>query len=343
MEMAAAHGATIALCALATLQFVLSRDRGAVTRYGALFTASVALGCLNALPGVAAALGPLSPVLVVLTSGMMAVFWWFAQALLDDRFRLRPWHLLPWLACAGLAWLWLEGNRSAVLPTLSHLLMLAMFAHLVVLALRGLRGDLVNSRRRFRLAVAIGIPAAMTGLILLHSVEMATGLQLRSAEAEALITVPLAFVFVAWLTRMEQGFVAPLVPREASAPTGGLSVADRLDLRRIEAAAADGLCLESGLTIGGLAVRLGLPEHRARKLINQGLGYRNFADFLNAHRIAEAEARLSDPALAREQIIAHAFALGYNSLAPFNRAFRARTGLSPTEYRSRALAPVAGE
>jgi AraC-like DNA-binding protein len=42
--------------------------------------------------------------------------------------------------------------------------------------------------------------------------------------------------------------------------------------------------------------------------------------------------------MAREQIIQHAFSLGYASLAPFNRAFRERVGVSPTEYREGALA-----
>jgi AraC-like DNA-binding protein len=78
--------------------------------------------------------------------------------------------------------------------------------------------------------------------------------------------------------------------------------------------------------------------HLLRRLINKGLGYRNFAAFLNDHRITEARQRLADPKQAREQISAIAFGLGYASLAPFNRAFRELTGVTPTDYRAQALA-----
>ena len=53
--------------------------------------------------------------------------------------------------------------------------------------------------------------------------------------------------------------------------------------------------------------------------------------------IEEAKRRLADPKMAREQIVSHAFSLGYASLAPFNRAFRERVGISPTEYREQVL------
>jgi hypothetical protein len=50
-----------------------------------------------------------------------------------------------------------------------------------------------------------------------------------------------------------------------------------------------------GLTIGVLANRLGLPEYRLRRLINQRLGYRNFSVFLNSFRIEEVKTALADP------------------------------------------------
>ena len=92
-----------------------------------------------------------------------------------------------------------------------------------------------------------------------------------------------------------------------------------------------------GLTISRLAEELGAPEHRLRRLINQRLGHRNFADFLNAHRIEAAKRHLADPEQAHSTVAAIAFGLGYGSLGPFNRAFRAATGATPTEWRRQAL------
>jgi AraC-like DNA-binding protein len=80
-----------------------------------------------------------------------------------------------------------------------------------------------------------------------------------------------------------------------------------------------------------------VPEHRLRRLINQGLGYRNFNDFLNGWRLAEVEVALADPAQAQVPVATMAFDAGFGSLGPFNRAFKARTGLTPTAYREQAL------
>jgi AraC-like DNA-binding protein len=100
---------------------------------------------------------------------------------------------------------------------------------------------------------------------------------------------------------------------------------------------------QEGLTIGLLAVRLGLPEHRLRTLINEGLGHRNFNAFLNRYRIDEAKAALGDPDQMDVPVLTIALDAGFQSVTPFNRAFKADTGLTPTEFRRIALArPDAG-
>ena len=87
------------------------------------------------------------------------------------------------------------------------------------------------------------------------------------------------------------------------------------------------------VSIGALATKLSIPEYRLRRLINQRLGYRNFNVFLNNHRIEEAKAALSDPTQAEVPVITIAMDAGFQSLGPFNRAFKAVTGVTPTEYR----------
>ena len=90
---------------------------------------------------------------------------------------------------------------------------------------------------------------------------------------------------------------------------------------------------QDGLTIGALAQRLTLPEYRLRRLINQGLGHRNFNSFLNHYRIEEAKAALADPEQAAVPVLTIAMDTGFSSLGPFNRAFKAETGQTPSEYR----------
>jgi AraC-like DNA-binding protein len=96
------------------------------------------------------------------------------------------------------------------------------------------------------------------------------------------------------------------------------------------------------LTIGVLAGRLGVAEHRLRRVINQTLGHRNFNVFLNGYRLAEVKAALADPAQDAVPITTMALDAGFQSLGPFNRAFKSDTGLTPSEYRS-ARASVRAE
>ena len=91
---------------------------------------------------------------------------------------------------------------------------------------------------------------------------------------------------------------------------------------------------EEGLGIGALAQRLGIPEYRLRRLINQHLGHRNFTAFLNTWRLAEVKAALADPARATVPILTLALGAGFQSIGPFNRAFKADTGLTPSEFRA---------
>ena len=93
-----------------------------------------------------------------------------------------------------------------------------------------------------------------------------------------------------------------------------------------------------GLTIGTLAASLGLPEYRLRQIINEGLGHRNFNAFLNRYRLEDAKAALGDSHQKDVPILTIAMDAGFQSLGPFNRAFKADTGLTPTEFRRRALA-----
>jgi AraC-like DNA-binding protein len=126
--------------------------------------------------------------------------------------------------------------------------------------------------------------------------------------------------------------VAPLTPAEKS-------LAAQLDrLMRVER-----LYRTPNLRISFLAQQLRVPEHRLRHLLNQGLGYRNFNAFVGQWRIDEARDALADPEQAPVPISTIAIDSGFQSLAPFNRAFKRETGLTPTEFRTRALGALAAK
>ena len=120
---------------------------------------------------------------------------------------------------------------------------------------------------------------------------------------------------------------------------GGRDAIAPLLLRRLDhLMTVERIYRQEGLTIAVLAAKLDLPEYRLRQVINEGLGYRNFNAFLNRYRIDEAKAALSDLSQREVPVLTIAMDAGFQSIGPFNRAFKADTGMTPTEFRRDALA-----
>ncbi len=91
------------------------------------------------------------------------------------------------------------------------------------------------------------------------------------------------------------------------------------------------------LTIGDLALKLNVQEYKLRQTINQEMGYRNFLDFVNSYRIKAATDILKDPAQKDFTMQEICYNVGFNSLAPFNKAFKIITETTPSAYRKKFL------
>jgi AraC-like DNA-binding protein len=96
--------------------------------------------------------------------------------------------------------------------------------------------------------------------------------------------------------------------------------------------------LVHGLSINGLAKHLAMPEYRLRALINKRMGYRNFNALLHEYRLRDACQRLADPARMHLPILTIALDVGYQSITPFNQAFRELMGCTPSAYRQQHTA-----
>ena len=75
------------------------------------------------------------------------------------------------------------------------------------------------------------------------------------------------------------------------------------------------------------------PVWAAAEVMNYG----NFNTYVNSHRLADAQRWLADPAQQGTPVLTLALDAGFGSIGPFNRAFKAETGLTPTEFRAQAL------
>ena len=274
-------------------------------------------------------------------------FWLFVLVVFEDR-PLRPWAAIPIaiLVIMGLAITFLPNRESNLVGAAFNAFSGLLALHVVYVIAGGWRGDLVEGRRRARAAL-IGVVAlfVLVEVVLSFAARFDPGGGwLRFAVGNpygASILAVLIFAIVAVFLEARASLFAP--PRRNGARADPRAeAAERQLLQRLEAfVAAEGWRRE-GLTIGDLAEALETPEHRLRRLINNRLGHRNFAEFLNASRIAAAQRRLADPVEASTTVAAIAFDLGYGSLGPFNRAFRAATGSTPTEWRRDALQASGG-
>jgi AraC-like DNA-binding protein len=288
-------------------------------------------------------------------SSLPAIFWLWARASFDDDFVLRRWHGVLWLAivAAGFAvslswttWPNLARGGSKVLSAVAVLLALAA----AVQTVKTWRADLVARRRRLRLAVlainvvfigvvagagVAAIPVAVPGMpgslptaLSLFVLAMLAGLGVLDLRAIVAVNDATGAIV--------SGDTAgrPVTDR---APTGRATAAPVL-LRRLDRLmTVERIYRQEGLAIGTLAARLDVPEYRLRQAINEGLGYRNFNAFLNHYRIEDAKVALSDEAQREVPVLTIAMDAGFQSIGPFNRVFKAETGMTPTEFRREAL------
>lgn len=311
---------------------------------GALFALATAAFVVTSTPSINSYVGfwlyPLTAICVT------KAFWFllFARALFRENVSIQPTHIA---ACVAIAvagsWqqlVFADTFRAGIATRLETTLGFGFDAVLLVLvilaigeAARGLYVDLVERRRRLRIAF-IGITG---GYLVITLVVQSANLTFDTNTTAVLTRANIALIALAclgcawmlvqirvdnWLVTASSEKATPLNEQE-------LDVLARLE-RAFE---TERLYLEDGLTIGALAERLGTREHVLRRVINHGMDYRNFNDFLHAWRIREACENLVRPDQARMPVLSIAMQVGYGSIGAFNRAFKARVGMTPTDFR----------
>ena len=96
----------------------------------------------------------------------------------------------------------------------------------------------------------------------------------------------------------------------------------------------DKLYKNLNLTLKSLSETLQTYPHYITFVLNSILN-QNFYDFINTYRIEEAKLMLLDSKKNNLTILAIAYDCGFNSKSSFNRMFKQKTGLTPTEFRSK--------
>jgi AraC-like DNA-binding protein len=330
-----AAGITVTLL----MAVLLLRDAGRslVGRLAAVFSIGVASYLLCSAPAFQQLPAFVHfPVLVLCVTNPV-LFWLLARALFDDGFRLQPIHgalVAAVLALKG-AQLLAGGSIGALCEWLLRPLAFGLAAHALFVAYRGRADDLSEQRRAVRLPFVAGV-GVYSLAILVAEIVIGAGAAppwLGLLNAAAILALAVAFALRLIALRADD-LLVPVSAAPSTAPVSRDSDVDAALLARLNALMErDEAWRQEGLTIGRLADQLAIPEYRLRRLINQGLGHRNFAGYLNRYRIEAARRALTDPQKHRSPVLTLALDLGFGSIGPFNRAFKEATGLTPTEYR----------
>lgn len=270
----------------------------------------------------------------IIASGGVFFLTWFLVLIFLDNTRF-GW---AWLASSGAIMIGILSAIAlpAIVPYLRGLAVLHFTALLALVVLTA-RDDLQEARRTMRPAIATFLIFYAIGNAL-TSGQLRSGLELHTAFGQSAATLALLAVFAFWALKVNvQNWPVETVAN-ALAPTPQQRQSENnILIKRIKTEMQAGVWQLEGLTVGALAQRVKAPEHQVRRAINQVLGHRNFASFINSARIEAAKAKLADPENTGLTILEIAYEVGFASLGPFNRAFRDATGQAPTDYRKSAL------
>jgi AraC-like DNA-binding protein len=354
---AALRGAAVALALL--LAFALWRDAFNVrtAKVGAVFMLCLCVQIVSSTPVLERTLPCAWQALPVgISIANSVLFWIFVRTLFDDEFVTGSLHIGVWTAVVLLgASHCLLTSPGAPLPELRKITSLAMrwtpfvFAILALAAaVRQWNADLVERRRTLRIFVVLAGSAYTLAMV---AVRVVSGRGQLSAPSALMDMAGLLFILVGvaanvLMVRKSDLFSGGPQPTTAPVQEPSLSAlrpatadpAEDALLARLSQLMTEGRAYRlENLTVAGLASKLGVAEYRLRRAINGRLGHRNFNAYVNGLRLEEAKRALVDPARRDIPVLTIALESGFQSIGPFNRAFKAATGRTPTEFRQENL------
>lgn len=332
-----------ALTQIALLILHLVKARRAQVSYPALAALLFGIACYISAPftieqGMRSAT---SYPFVVMATLIPVLFWYFCCTVFSDNFQLKLWMI----ACAALFSLvglltfcdyansaQCTGGANQLTRGLSFAGKFAWTLAAFWMIAKDWRADLVQSRRNFRrlLALAVGcyILVILTVELFVNEETIAT-LEFFNST---LIVISVTGVTLHLLALQNNNVFARIAANTEPVPPSATSTP--LARQVLHIMQQERRYAEEGLTIDSLAKSLGVPTPELRFTINGELGYRNFNAFVNSHRIEEVAQRLGRDEFHATPLLTLALDAGFRSMAPFNRCFKDRFKVTPSEYRS---------
>lgn len=277
------------------------------------------------------------PLGYILLFGTFSVPFWFyilSMQLFQDEFRIsnKHWLFLVLIEVSSYFFHFIlplfVSDVIPILQTFPQVISVSLIITALLIAIKSDQNDLVESRRKFRRVFVITSSIYIL-LVLLNEISLQGANAPEWLELLNVLSILLLIYFFSFrMIQLRPGvfFREKIV---INSPDD-----ERIIEKINKVMQLDKLYREENLSIGKLASILDEQEYKIRRTINGHLEYRNFFDFLNQYRIAEAVEILSDESKKQIPIIRIAMDCGYASLAPFNRAFKRIVGRSPSEFKA---------
>lgn len=225
------------------------------------------------------------------------------------------------------------GNFHSIHHGIGLLIIVSILVH----ALIGYDDDLVENRRHTRKLTIVLTCSYMTFLTLVEIFLQ----PIKDHWLFSLTNAALMLTFTTVFLWRAQGKVEPSKKADETVEVDTLSAEQKHlspNITKLTGIMEAGFYTQNGLTISMLAKEVNIPQHQLMQLINKELGFENFSHFLNSYRIPAVSKRLKNSDDENIPILTMALEVGFNSIAPFNRAFKSIEGVTPSEYRRRYLA-----
>ncbi len=332
-------------CYLSTAIVIFRVRSTAVRTIGALCYVSKAAHVIAQFPPAMAPLGKAYLLFDIPSVAGAALAWLFVTEFFGEPARFDRRKLVPVVIVVanGLVASFAPPKVGQLLWLLHNFITVGLMSHVLVVVANGWSGDLVQRRRL--VATPLFAIAALYSIAVAF-VQTVEAFSLRARHPSWIAADVLLFSSLLGLVVFGQSdstlFASDpkeVRPRTTKGPSAVLlASADNKVATELNRLMQDErLYRMQNLRISTLALKLQIPEHRLRVLLNHHLGFRNFSAFVAQWRLAEAKEALNDPEQFSVPISTIAIDSGFQSLAPFNRAFKNDTGMTPSEFRARAI------
>lgn len=142
-------------------------------------------------------------------------------------------------------------------------------------------------------------------------------------------------LFFMWIEMINQVFIADKKEDLSNKNIVSPELAEKVETALENEIVEKKMYLNPKLSLNEVSKAIGYPAYIISWVFNSRMETR-FNDFVNDLRIREAKKLLDQGRLETQTLIAIAYDAGFNSKSSFNRIFKMRTGITPSQYAARS-------